>query len=116
MQVPPQISFDGYEKSPVIENAIREQIDKLERHCPEIVSVSVKVAQRSAPPAPPAVRLEVRLPALPPIVVTPEPGRLQRKYQRPDVTNALHEAFDVALRRATERHKERTGRPEATKT
>ena len=45
---------------------------------------------------PPVVRIELGLPGRKEIVVAHEPERLQRKFQRPDLHNAINEAFRIA--------------------
>jgi cold shock CspA family protein len=45
------------------------------------------------------VRIELGIPGRGEIVVSHEPDHLLRKYQRPDLRNAINEAFRVAERR-----------------
>jgi cold shock CspA family protein len=44
------------------------------------------------------VRIEISLPGRPDIVVAHEPDRLLRKFQSPDLHNAINEAFRIATR------------------
>jgi len=48
---------------------------------------------------PPVVRIELSVPGHRDIVVAHEPDRLQRKFQAPDLHNAINEAFRIAERR-----------------
>jgi hypothetical protein len=48
---------------------------------------------------PPVVHIEIGIPGRGEIVVSHEPDRLLRKYQHPDLHNAIIEAFRVAERR-----------------
>jgi cold shock CspA family protein len=51
---------------------------------------------------PPVVRIEIGLPGRKDIVVAHEPDRLQRRFQRPDLHNAINEAFRIAERQLSE--------------
>jgi ribosome-associated translation inhibitor RaiA/cold shock CspA family protein len=48
---------------------------------------------------PPVVHIEISVPGHKDIVVAHEPDHLQRKYQAPDLRNAINEAFRIAERR-----------------
>jgi hypothetical protein len=59
---------------------------------------------------PPVVRIELRIPGHKDIVVAHEPEHLQRKFQRPDLHNAIHEAFRIAECRLRDLKEQREGR------
>jgi cold shock CspA family protein len=48
--------------------------------------------------APPVVRIEMGIPGRKDLVVSHEPDHLKRKSQRPDLHNAINEAFRIAER------------------
>ena len=48
---------------------------------------------------PPVVRIEIAIPGQKDIVVAHETAHLQRKFQSPDVRNAVNEAFRIAGQR-----------------
>ena len=117
MQIPVQIAFRHYRPSEQAEHRIRSRLGKLEHLCSDIVSARVTVDQRSNPAnggLPPVVRIEVMVPHSSPVVVAYEPDRLQRKFQSPDLGNAINDAFDLVERQLRELKERRSGRPEAT--
>lgn len=59
---------------------------------------------------PPVVRIELGVPGKPDLVVTHEPEHLLRKFQAPDLRNAIHEAFRIAERQLADLKEERTDR------
>ena len=59
---------------------------------------------------PPVVRIELSLPGTGPIVVAYEPERLQKKFQVPELGNAINDAFGLAERKLSEFKELRTGR------
>ncbi len=116
MEVPVQIAFHKVEPSPWIEEEIRSRIDRLAAKYQRIISTRVTVDRRAANVEgniPPVVRIEVGLPGRSPVVVAYEPERLQRKFQNPDMRNAINDAFDIADRQLGQIKDEMTGRPEA---
>lgn len=116
MDVPIQIAFHKAEKPAWAEDEIRSRIEKLQRYYSALVGVRVTVDQRSENAEgnlPPVVRIEVSVPGAGPVIVSHEPDRLQRRYQNPDLSNAISEAFDLAERQLLEVKERRSGRPEA---
>jgi cold shock CspA family protein/ribosome-associated translation inhibitor RaiA len=105
MQTPVDISFHNCEGSAAIEDAIRSHIARLEEIHPRLIACRVRVDQRadnSTHSIPPVVRIEIRIPGRKDIVVAHEPERLQRRFQRPDMRNAVNEAFRIAARQLAE--------------
>jgi len=102
MQIPPEIAFHNIDKQDWAEAEIREHIADLERIFDRLITCRVRVEQRannSRGTIPPVVHLELGMPGSKDIVVAPEPDRLQRKYQSPDLRNAINDAFRVAKKR-----------------
>jgi len=102
MQIAPEISFHNCESSATIEDAIRDHIDRLERIYGHMTTCRVRVDQRNqnqSDTIPPVVRIEISVPGHKDIVVAHEPDHLQRKYQAPELRNAVNEAFRIAERR-----------------
>jgi cold shock CspA family protein len=56
------------------------------------------------------VRIELGIPGHKELVVSHEPDHLQRKFQRPDLRNAIHEAFRIAERRLRDLKEQRERR------
>jgi len=101
MQIAPEISFHNCESSATIEDAIRDHIGRLERIYGHMTTCRVRVDQRNqnqSDTIPPVVRIEISVPGHKDIVVAHEPGHLQRKYQAPELRNAVNEAFRIAER------------------
>jgi len=101
MQIAPEISFHNCESSATIEDAIRDHIDRLDRIYGHMTTCRVRVDQRNqnqSDTIPPVVRIEISVPGHKDIVVAHEPGHLQRKYQAPELRNAVNEAFRIAER------------------
>jgi ribosome-associated translation inhibitor RaiA/cold shock CspA family protein len=105
MQVPLEISFHNLKKEDWAENEIRGHVARLEEIFDRLVSCRVRVDQRannSNFTIPPVVRIEMSVPGRKDIVVAHEPDRLQRRFQAPDLHNAINEAFRIAARRLSE--------------
>jgi cold shock CspA family protein len=105
MQVPVEIAFHNCQRSDSVEDDIRSHIRHLEEIHPRLIGCRVRVDQRndnSAHSIPPVVRIELSLPGRKDIVVAHEPDHLQRKFQRPDIRNAINEAFRIAERQLSE--------------
>lgn len=105
MQVPLEIAFHNVEHSDWAEDEIRNHVARLEDIYKRLTSCRVRVDQRASnvqQTIPPVVRIEIGLPGHKDIVVAHEPERLQRKFQRPDLHNAINEAFRVAERQLAE--------------
>jgi cold shock CspA family protein len=110
MQVPLEISFHGVGHIPWAEQEIRERVAHLERIYDRLVSCRVRVDKREKKhndTIPPVVRIELGVPGKPDLVVTHEPEHLLRKFQAPDLRNAIHEAFRIAERRLADLKDER---------
>jgi ribosome-associated translation inhibitor RaiA/cold shock CspA family protein len=105
MQVPLEITFHNIDLSDWVENAIRDRVAKLEHIYDRITSCRVRVelrARHSNNTVPPVVRIEIGIPGSKELVVSHEPEHLQRRYQTPDVRNAIADAFHIAERRLVE--------------
>lgn len=99
MQIQPEISFHNCDRSAAIEDAIQEHIERLERIFGHLTTCKVRVDQRNQnqnETIPPVVRIEITVPGHKEIVVAHEPDHLQRKYQAPELSNAVNEAFRIA--------------------
>ncbi len=113
MQVPLEIAFHNIESLPWAETEIRSRVAELERIYGRLNSCRVRVDQRadnSKGTIPPVVRIELGIPGAKDLVVSHEPDHLQRKFQRPDLHNAIHEAFRIAERRLRDIKEQRDGR------
>ena len=102
MQAPIEIAFHNIEKADWAEDAIRDHVARLEQMFDRLTACRVRVDQRannSNNTIPPVVRIELSVPGHRDIVVAHEPDRLQRKFQAPDLHNAINEAFRIAERR-----------------
>lgn len=113
MQVPLEIAFHGVAPSPWAEQEIRERVAHLQRIYGRLVSCRVRVDKREKKhndAIPPVVRIELGVPGKPDLVVTHEPEHLLRKFQAPDLRNAIHEAFRIAERQLADLKEERTDR------
>jgi cold shock CspA family protein len=85
-----------------VERLVREQLQKLERHCHHITSCLVAVERPNAHPRAGAhyrVRVEVRLAGLPPLVVRRDQGD-GRIYDT--LATVVHDAFATVDRRVKE--------------
>ncbi len=110
LQVPLEISFHNMEHSDWAEQEIRNRVADLESIYDRLVSCRVRVEQRaknSSGPMPPVVRIEMGIPGRKDLVVSHEPDHLQQKFQRPDLHNAVHEAFRIAERQLRD-HKDKS--------
>jgi ribosomal subunit interface protein len=102
MQTPAEIAFHNIESSDSIEDAIQDHIARLERIYDRMTTCRVRVDQRnqnSTGSIPPVVHIEISVPGGRDIVVAHEAGHLQRKFQAPDLRNAINEAFRIAEQR-----------------
>ena len=66
-----------------------------------LISCRVRIDQRAKDltgTIPPVVRIELGIPGRTDLVVSHEPEHLLRKYQHPDLQNAINEAFRIAER------------------
>ena len=102
IEIPLEIAFRNIESSGAAEDAIRDHVKRLERIFDRIITCRVWVDQRNQnanETIPPVVHIEISVPGHKDIVVAHEPDHLQRKYQAPDLRNAINEAFRIAERR-----------------
>jgi cold shock CspA family protein len=113
MQVPLEIAFHNIEHSDWAEQEVRARVADLERLYDRLTSCRIHIDQRannSNGTIPPVVRIELGIPGRKDLVVAHEPDHLQRKFQRPDLSNAINEAFRVAERRLLDLKEQREGR------
>lgn len=102
MQKPVEITFRNIGSSDAAEAAIRDHVARLERIFGRMTSCRVRVDQRNQnanETMPPVVHIDISVPGHDDIVVAHEADHLQRKYQAPDLRNAINEAFRIAERR-----------------
>jgi hypothetical protein len=113
MDIPLQIAFRKIEKPDWAEDDIRDRVGKLEQIHDRITGCRVTVDQRAGTQdgaIPPVVHIEIMLSGAAPIVIAYEPDRLQKRYQVPDLKNAINDAFGLAERRLAEWKEERADR------
>lgn len=111
MQVPMEIAFHNVDKSDWAEDAIRDHVARLEEIYDRLITCRVRVDQRADNTnhtIPPVVRIEMSVPGHKDLVVAHEPEHLQRKFQSPDLHNAINEAFRIAERQLSEFKDQRT--------
>jgi ribosome-associated translation inhibitor RaiA/cold shock CspA family protein len=99
MQVPLEIAFHHIDHSDWAEEEIRRHVADLEQIYGRMTSCRVTVDQRAnnaSHTIPPVVRIDIAIPGHNDVVVAHEPDRLQRRFQRPDLHNAINEAFRIA--------------------
>lgn len=105
MQVQTDIAFLHVARSDWADAQIRDNIAALAQIYARMTFCRVRVEQRadnSTHTVPPVVRIEIGIPGRKDIVVSHEPDRLQRKFQHPDLHNAITEAFRIAAAQLTE--------------
>lgn len=105
MQIAPEISFHNIDPSDSVEAAIRDHVARLESIYERMTTCRVRVDRpndNAAHSIPPVVHIEISVPGGKDIVVAHEPDHLQRKFQSPDIRNAINEAFRIAERRLSE--------------
>jgi len=105
MQVPLEITFHNMESLDWAEQEIRTRVNDLESIYDRLTSCRVRVDQRASnsnDTIPPVVRIEIGIPGRKDLVVAHEPDRLQMRFQRPDLHNAINEAFRIAERQLSE--------------
>jgi len=113
MQVPIEISFHNIDSSSWAEDEIRTRATDLERIFDRLTSCRVHIDQRaknSNGTIPPVVHIELGIPGRKDLVVSHEPDHLMRKYQRPDLQNAINEAFRIAERQLLDLKEQLAGR------
>jgi ribosome-associated translation inhibitor RaiA/cold shock CspA family protein len=102
MQTPFEIAFRNLDAPEGAEVSIREHVSRLERIYGHMTACRVRVDQKNQNTngtIPPVVHIEISVPSHKDIVVAHEPGHLQRRFQGPDLHNAINEAFRIAERR-----------------
>jgi ribosome-associated translation inhibitor RaiA/cold shock CspA family protein len=105
MQIPVEIAFHNLPKADWAEEKIRDHVARLEEIYDRLVTCRIRVDQRntnSNNTLPPVVRIEMSVPGHKDLVVAHEPDRLQRKFQSPDLHNAINEAFRIAERQLSQ--------------
>jgi len=113
MQIPLEIAFHNINHADWAESEIRSRVAHLEAIYGRLISCRIRVDQRAmsrSDAVPPVVRIEMGIPGRQDLVVAHEPEHLQRKFQRPDLRNAINDAFRIAERRLTEIKEQRQGR------
>lgn len=108
-----EIAFHNIESSEWAENEIHARVAELEQIFDRITSCRVRVERRAkhnGSTIPPVVHLEIGIPGRADLIVNHEPEFLQRKFQRPDLRNAINEAFRIAERQLVELKNQRQGR------
>ncbi len=113
MQVPLEIAFHNLPSQDWAEEEIRARVAKLDKIYDRIVSCRVRVEQRatnSNGTIPPVVHIELHVAGHNDVVVSHEPDHLQQKFQRPDLHNAINEAFRIAEDRVVGLKNKRQGR------
>lgn len=113
LQVPLEIAFHNMNSLAWAEDEIRSRVAALEKIYDRLTSCRVRVDQRatnSNDTIPPVVHIELGIPGRKDIVVSHEPDHLQQKFQRPDLHNAIHEAFRIAERQLVELKQQHKGR------
>ena len=102
MQIQPEISFHRCEPSDAVKDAVGRHVEHLEHIFGRMTACRVRIDQlnqNTAGTMPPVVRIEIAIPGHKDIIVAHETGHLQRKFQSPDVHNAVNEAFRIAEQR-----------------
>ena len=113
MQVSLEIAFHNIKSAKWAEELIRARVAELEEIYGGLISCRVRVDQRAknnSGTIPPVVRIELGIPGHRELVVSHEPEHLERKFQRPDLRNAIHEAFRIAERRLRDLKEQRERR------
>ena len=113
MQVPLEIAFHNITSAKWAEALIHARVDELGEIYLRLISCRIRVDQRaknSAGTIPPVARIELGIPGHKELVVSHEPEHLERKFQRPDLRNAIHEAFRIAERRLRDLKEQRERR------
>lgn len=113
MQVPLEIAFHNIKSEKWAQELIRTRVAELEEIYGRLISCRVRVDQRaknSSDTIPPVVRIELGIPGRKELVVSHEPEHLERKFQRPDLRNAIHEAFRIAERQLRDLKEQRERR------
>ena len=103
MQVPLELAFHHVDSTEWAETEIRERVERLEKIYDRLVSCRVRVERpNQAHGVPAIVKIELGIPGRPELVVSSDPEHLQKRYQSPDLRNAINEAFRVAERQLSD--------------
>ncbi len=115
MEIQHEIAFHKAAKPAWAEDEIRSRIDRLEKLYGGLKGCRVRVDQRadSAGKTPPVVRIEMSVPGHDDLVVAYEPERLQKRFQSPDLRNAISDAFSTAEQMLIEYKRQLSGRTKA---
>jgi ribosome-associated translation inhibitor RaiA len=108
-----EIAFHHIDNTAAVEAEIRARIEDLERIYDRLTACRVRVDRRASNAngtIPPVVRIELGIPGRSDLVVSHEPDHLQRKFQRPELHNAINEAFRIAERQLSDLKNSRDGR------
>ncbi len=100
MQSPLEIAFHGLQSSPALEADIRRHVDKLERHCKDLVSCRVTLEAsggRGLPNHHVSVHIRLGLPGRS-LEISHDPHHGKENRAHPDAHTAVHDAFKVAER------------------
>src|SRR5687767_7959535 len=111
MQTPLEITFHHIDKTDWAEEAITGHVATLEEMYDRIIACQARADKRTdalPPSMPPVARIEISLPGRADIVVAHEPDRRLRRFQSPDLHNAINEAFRIATRRLAGCNAQRT--------
>jgi hypothetical protein len=113
MQVPLEIAFHNIKSTKWAEDLFRASVAETGGNLRPVDFLPDSRRQRaknSAGTIPPVVRIELGIPGHKELVVSHEPKHLERKFQRPDLRNAIHEAFRIAERRLRDLKEQREDR------
>jgi cold shock CspA family protein/ribosome-associated translation inhibitor RaiA len=113
MQIPIEIAFHQIDSSEWVKQEIHARVARLEEIYPRLITARVRVdkmAHSSGSATPPVVRIELSVPGYKDIVVAHEPEHLTKKFQNPDLRQALNESFNIAERRLIDFKEKQYGR------
>jgi hypothetical protein len=116
MEIPLEIAFHKADKPDWAEDEIRSRVDRLEKLYDGLTGCRVRVDQRANnadSKTPPVVRIEMSVPGHEDLVVAYEPDRLQKRFQNPDLRNAISDAFSTAEQMLIEYKRQLGGRTKA---
>jgi cold shock CspA family protein/ribosome-associated translation inhibitor RaiA len=114
MQVPLEISFHGLSSSAWSDAYIREQAQRLERFCDNIISCRVAVEQphrHQHTGNPYRVRIELRIPPNKDLVVDYEPVEVEKNSELQPVILSAFKTMERRLKEAVERRREAVQEP-----
>ena len=100
MDRPLEIAFHGLQGSPALEEDIRKHVEKLERHCKDLVSCRVTLEAsggKSQPHGHISVRIMLGLPGKD-LAINHDPHHEKEHRSHPDAYTAVRDAFRVAER------------------